>query len=295
MWQHPYLQLFKPGIIMGNLLTLWAGFFLASQGQIDLGLLCWLTLGTALVIASGAAFNNVIDRDIDALMSRTQQRALVLGLISPAWALALGSLFGVLGLMLLLLYGGWLTGALALGGWLIYVLLYSLWWKRHSIHGVAVGSLSGAAPPMMGYCAVTQTLDWLALGLGLTLCLWQIPHAYAIALRRLSDYRTAGLRLLPLVKGVALTQTHLRRYILVFTLAATSLWWLGPLSAYYGVLMLTAGLIWWRAAAPLSANILPHHLMRQWGLKMFAYSIVLIMLFCLLLVLESTLPLRDGR
>lgn len=292
MTNHPYIQLFKPGIIMGNLITLWGAFFMASQGKIHLPLLGWLTLGTTLLIASGAAFNNVIDRDLDRLMRRTRRRALPLKLVTPRSVLIIASLFGLAGLAILSHYGSLLVGALALAGWLAYVLLYSLYGKRRGTHGVAVGSLSGAVPPMMGYCAVTQSLDWLAFGLGLSLCLWQIPHTYAIALRRLDDYRAAKLPLLPVVSGVAITQTHLRRYVFRFTVVSTSLWWLGPLGPYYGVGMLLGGLLWWRAAKVASFKITPNQYVHQWGLSMFGYSIALITLFSLLLALDPWLAQR---
>lgn len=288
-----YIQLIKPGIIMGNLITLSGGFLLAAQGQVDPRLIFFTLFGTALVIASGAVCNNVIDIDIDAIMHRTQRRALVLGLIAPKTALLYSAALGFGGLALLGYHGNTLIMLMALGGWFIYVCLYSGYFKRHSIHGVLVGSLSGAVPPMIGYCAVSNRLDGAALSLGLILCLWQIPHAYAIALRRLDDYRAARLQLLPLVKGVQCTQLHMQRYILAFTIATTTLWWQNHTGGYYAAIMFMMGGLWWWAARQKGHTQNPKHLSR-WGLTQFTYSIVSIMLFSLMLGLDYVTPSPIG-
>lgn len=284
---HAYLQLTKPGIIGSNLITLSAGFLLAAQGQVNVALWLLTALGTALVIASGAVCNNLIDQDIDALMLRTQQRPLVLGLVAPAPALLFAVGLGLSGFMLLAAYSSLVATLLAIAGWLVYVGLYSLYFKRHSIHGVAIGSLSGAAPPMIGYCAISHQIDAAVLCLGLILCLWQIPHAYAIALRRLDDYQAAKLRLLPLVKGVALTQRHMQRYILLFTVASTSLYWLGYAGIYYLITMIIAGAAWrWAARNTPPKTPPPRSELGHWGLTLFLYSIAIIMLFSLMLALD---------
>ncbi|MBP6563586.1 MAG: UbiA family prenyltransferase, partial [Neisseriaceae bacterium] len=205
---------------------------------------------------------------------------------SPRHACIYAALLGLTGLALLATYSSPRATALALGGWAIYVGLYSLHFKRHSIHGVAIGSLSGAAPPMIGYCAVSNQLDGAALSLGLILCLWQIPHAYAIALRRLGDYRAARLRLLPLVKGVRLTQRHMQRYILAFTCATPLLFVGGHTGPYYVLVMLVAGGLWaWTARSDAQPHSTPQAL-SAWGLQLFAYSIVIIMLFSLMVAVD---------
>lgn len=141
----PYVSITKPGIIFGNLISVAGGFFLASQGSVDGVLFLATVIGIALVIASGCVFNNYIDRDIDRLMERTQGRVTVQGLISPGITLAYGSVLGIAGFLILWFGTNALATLFALLGFFVYVGLYSLYLKRHSVYGTLVGSLSGAA------------------------------------------------------------------------------------------------------------------------------------------------------
>ncbi|MBV0933526.1 heme o synthase [Marinobacterium weihaiense] len=240
-----YLLVTKPGIIMGNLISVAGGFFLAARGDADYLLLLQTLAGLSLVVASGCALNNCIDRDIDSRMQRTRNRVTVTGELGVKAALTHGVLLGFSGFALLAF-----TSAAALAfaalGYGVYVGIYSLWMKRHSVYGTLVGSLSGAVPPVVGYCAVTGTFDTGAAVLLLMFCLWQMPHSYAIAIFRYQDYAAAGIPVLPVVEGIARAKLHIVLYILAFGLVtvlltllgyagdgflvvacATSLWWLG--------------------------------------------------------------------
>ena len=150
-----YLQVTKPGIIFGNLISVIGGFLLASKGSLDVPLFILTMAGVSLVVASGCVFNNYIDRDIDCIMERTKNRALVRGLIAPGVSLWYASALGVAGIALLYFAANPLAALLAVLGFLVYVGVYSLYMKRHSVYGTLVGSLSGAAPPVIGYCAVS--------------------------------------------------------------------------------------------------------------------------------------------
>ncbi len=218
-----YYQLTKPGIIYGNAITTVAGFFLASKGHFNLGLFLAALIGISLVIASGCVFNNYIDKDLDATMERTKNRALVTGAISVRGAIVFGAILGLLGLATLGLLTNTLTAEIALLGLFFYVVLYSLA-KRRSVYGTIVGSISGAVPPVVGYCAVTGRFDLGALILFLILVFWQMPHFYAIAIFRQQDYTAAGLPVLPVVKGLRTTKIHILFYILAFTIAAAALY-----------------------------------------------------------------------
>ena len=197
-----YLGLTKPGIIFGNLVSVAGGLFLGSRGQPN-----WLTFaatvaGIALVIGGGCALNNFIDQDIDALMLRTRNRPLVQKKIPAAHALILGLLLAIFGLSLLALFTNMLATLITFAGLLVYVVLYSMWLKR-SPHGTWVGSLSGAVPPLAGYCAASGQLDTAGLILFAIYAFWQFPHAYAIAILHLQDYARASIPVLPVVRGVA--------------------------------------------------------------------------------------------
>jgi protoheme IX farnesyltransferase len=215
-----YLSVAKPGIIAGNLVTLAGGFFLASRGEVDFRLLLATTLGLALVVASGCVFNNVIDRDIDGKMQRTRNRVLVRGAMSPQAALLYAAVLGVAGFGLMSVATNPLATLIVALGFVVYVGVYSLYFKRHSVYGTLIGSLSGAAPPLVGYCAVTGSFDFGALVLLLIFSLWQMPHFYAIAIFRLQDYRAAGIPVLPAVEGVPTAKKHIVFYVGAF-LAAT--------------------------------------------------------------------------
>ncbi len=204
-----YLQVTKPGIIFGNLISVIGGFLLASKGDIDYPLFLSTLLGVSLVVASGCVFNNYIDRDIDKIMERTKNRVLVKGLIDPKVSLIYASVLGIAGMLLLYVAANALAMMLAVIGFVIYVGVYSLYMKRKSVYGTLIGSLSGAAPPVIGYCAVTGQFDTGALILLLIFSLWQMPHSYAIAIFRFKDYQAANIPVLPVIKGISVTKTIL--------------------------------------------------------------------------------------
>lgn len=275
-----YLDLTKPGIIFGNALTAIAGFLLASAGQPDLALGLAMLAGISLVVASACVFNNFLDRRIDALMSRTKRRSLVSGTISPAQALPFGTALGIAGFGLLVAFTNLLVVLLALLGYFIYIVAYGLA-KRRAPIGTVVGSLSGAVPPLVGYCAVTGRFDAAALVLFGILVLWQMPHFYAIAIFRLEDYQAAGLPVLPAKKGIRITKIYILGYIAVFALVApllTPLGFTGPLylivAALLGASWLWVGLQGFRTKDD-----------RAWARRMFGFSLVVICVLSLVIAL----------
>ncbi len=268
-----YLSLTKPGIVLGNLVSVGGGFFLASRGSVDAGLLLATVLGIALVIGSGCVFNNFIDRDIDAKMLRTCNRVLVQRKISPRAALLYGAILGFAGFWLLYRATNLITILIVLFGFGVYVGLYSLCLKRNSSYATLVGSLAGAAPPLAGYCAVTNHFDLGAVILLFIFSLWQMPHAYAIAIFHLEDYTAAAIPMFPVAHGVPATQKHMVRYVAAFTVAALML----PLDNYTGwgylVVALAMGGYWlhmaWSGRAVVDE--------RAWARRIFIFSIAMIM------------------
>lgn len=265
----PYVSITKPGIIFGNLISVAGGFFLASQGSVDGVLFLATVIGIALVIASGCVFNNYIDRDIDRLMERTQGRVTVQGLISPGITLVYGSVLGMAGFLILWFGTNALATLFALLGFVVYVGLYSLYLKRHSVYGTLVGSLSGAAPPVVGYCAVSGQFDLGALTLLLIFCLWQMPHSYAIAIFRYQDYRAASIPVLPVTRGVRAAKHHIFWYILAF-LVATLMLTLGGYAGYGYFAVAAAMGIYWLVMALRGYRTGDD---RVWAKKVFIFSI----------------------
>ncbi|MFD2190579.1 heme o synthase [Pistricoccus aurantiacus] len=280
-----FLTLTKPGIIGGNVISLMGGFFLAARGEVDPWLFCLTLIGLALVIASGCAFNNVIDRDIDALMWRTRNRPLVQGRITPAETLWFAMLLGVAGFTTLALGTNLLTVGLAAFGFVIYVGVYSLYMKRHSEYGTLVGSLSGAVPPVVGYCAVTGQFDTGALTLLVIFCLWQMPHSYAIAIFRLKDYRAASIPVLPVVRGIETAKHYILGYILAFVVATLTLSLAGYAGTGYFIVALAMGVYWlylglegYRARDD-----------EKWARQVFGFSILTITALSLMMSLDASL------
>ncbi|XPE52237.1 UbiA family prenyltransferase [Shigella flexneri] len=168
------------------------------------------------MVASGCVFNNYIDRDIDCIMERTKNRALVKGLIAPAYRSCTPPRSALRALHCSTL-GPIRWPLLAVLGFIVYVGVYSLYMKRHSVYGTLVGSLSGAAPPVIGYCAVSGQFDSRRAILLAIFSLWQMPHSYAIAIFRFKDYQAANIPVLPVVKGIPVAKIHITLYILALT------------------------------------------------------------------------------
>lgn len=268
----------KPGIIFGNAITVAGGFCLGSRGNLHFGLFLATLIGISLIIASGCVFNNYIDRDIDKLMERTKNRVLVKGLISPPVALIYATALSILGAGLLYWQTNLLTVVIALTGLFVYVVVYSLWFKRNSIYGTLIGSISGAIPPVVGYCAVTNRLDLGAALLFLILSLWQMPHSFAIAIYRLKDYSTASISILPVKKGVYTTKVNMFYYTIGFVFAALLLAIFGYTGWIYFITIGLAGIFWVR----LARKGFTAQDDRIWARKMFLYSILIIMLFSIM-------------
>jgi heme o synthase len=269
----PYLQLTKPGIVIGNLIAVTGGFLLASHGRVHWGRGFLVALGVALVVASGCVINNVIDRDIDGLMARTRNRPMVTGRISVLLALLYGVMLGLSGTGLL--YAGtrrFLPVALVLLGYVVYVGLYSLYMKRNSIHGTLVGSIAGAMPPVVGYCAASGRFDTAAVTLLVMFSLWQMPHSYAIAIFRAQDYRAASIPVFPVVRGFAAAKRQMVLYIAAFTVATLMLGFLGYAGKVYMLAALLAGLYWFGLG--LAGRTASNE--ARWARKLFFTSIIIV-------------------
>lgn len=217
-----YTLITKPGIIMGNLITVALGFLLASKGVMHFGLFLGTLVGMGLIMASSCVFNNYINRASDGLMARTKERPLVTGAISAQGALLFAALLGLLGASILYTTTNLLCLIVASIGFFVYVVLYSFW-KCRTIYGTAIGSVAGAVPPVIGYLAVSNSFDMGAALLFIMLVLWQMPHFFAIALSHFDDYVKAGIPVLPVMRGMLRTKIHMLLYIVGFTFTAVLL------------------------------------------------------------------------
>jgi protoheme IX farnesyltransferase len=280
-----YYTITKPGIVYGNAITLLAGFLLASKGDIDYLLLIASCMGLSLVIASGCVLNNYIDSDIDALMERTKKRAMVTHVISPTYALVYGVVLGVFGFLILGFFTNSMTVLAASIGFFVYVVVYSLWIKRISTHSSILGSISGAIPPVVGYLAVTGSFDIAACVLFLVLVAWQMTHSFAIAIYRLRDYTRADIMILPVKKGVYKTKVQMLLYAILFFVATGSLYVFGYAGLLYLVSMVVSGVLW--IGLCVKGLLLGDKDNEAWARKVFLFSIILLLIFCVSIGIES--------
>lgn len=271
-----YYALTKPGIIGGNLMTAVAGFLLASPDRCDGWLLLAMLSGLSGIMASACVLNNYIDRVADGAMERTRGRPLVQGFISPERSIMFATALGVSGILLLALLTNALTLAVALTGFVGYVGVYSFA-KYRTEHGTLIGSVAGATPPVVGYCAATGSLDGAAWILFLMVLLWQMPHFLAIALYRIKDYAAASIPLLPIRKGVGFTKFSMLAYIVAFALASLLL----SQGLFYRMTVTIPNVVW----LILCLKGFRCSDDQRWARTMFFFSLVTITLVCLSIAL----------
>jgi protoheme IX farnesyltransferase len=275
-----YIQLTKPGIIMGNTITAAAGFMLASKNSFNPWLFLAALGGLALIVAAGCVLNNYMDREADKKMARTQHRALAKGEISVRSALIYASVLLIAG-SYLTLSANFLTWVIAFAGFILYVFFYG-YLKYRTVYGTEIGSIAGAVPPVVGYTAVTAHLDGGALLLFLIIALWQMPHFFAIALYRSKEYAAASIPVLPLVKGINATKIRMVLYTLAFIASTFLLTFFGYTGYAYLVIAAILGFTW-LALCIRGFNALSTE---KWAHKMFRYSLVVVTLLCIMISID---------
>jgi len=273
-----YILLTKPGIIMGNLVTAVGGFALAGRALFDLALFIGMLEGLALVIGAACIFNNIIDRNHDAKMERTKYRALARGVILVRSAGLFGTLLLLSGAFILGVATNFLIMLVALIGVFFYVVVYSLS-KYQTSYGTLIGTIAGSIPPVVGYVAVTGRLDLGALLIFLIVAMWQMPHFFAIAIYRLSDYAKASIPVFPIAHGMHKTKVHMTLYLSLFIGACATLTLTGYTTTLFMIIMGAVGALWLFVAIKgfKAKNDL------VWGRKMFIFSLVVIMVLSLII------------
>lgn len=265
-------QTVKTGIIKSNLIPMWAGLTLGMYKNKmtfieNIPEIIFATIGSALVIGAAGAFNNVYDRDIDAIMPRTQSRPTVTGEMSTKSTLTLAFIMLILGVVVLYLASP-LAAAFGFLGVFLYVVPYTMWTKRRTIYNTEIGSLGGAIPPVIGWAAVSSDITHPAiLGLFFVLVIWQMPHFYAIAIRKHADYEAAKVPMLPVVKGMRRTYYQTNFYLLLLILSS---FLFGSLSIGIMLVALLLSIAW------LVMSIYGYHSNKdqtKWATKMFVFSL----------------------
>ncbi|MDE5411763.1 heme o synthase [Alkalihalobacterium chitinilyticum] len=262
----------KTGIIKSNLVTMFAGLTLAlytyQYSLFDkIPEIIFALIGSILVMGAAGSFNNLYDRDIDSIMERTKNRPTVTGEIKPATVLWLGIVMSISGVTVLALATP-LAALLGFLGLFFYVVPYTMWSKRRTIYNTEIGSISGAMPPLIGWAAIYPDITHPAiLGLFVIAVVWQMPHFYAIAIRKHEEYKAAKVPMLPVVKGIR--RTYLQTNIYLVILIATS-FLLGSLSLGLMLVAILLGVIW------LILSIYGYKKMdpEKWAKSLFIFSLI---------------------
>jgi len=275
-----YYQLTKPKVVALLLLTAVVGMCLAVPGWLPGLRVLWATLGIGLMAAGAAAYNHLLDQQIDRQMARTQRRPLPQGRLQPRQVLIFATLLSLLGLVVLLLGVNTLTAWLTLASLVGYALVYTAFLKRATPQNIVIGGLAGAAPPLLGWTAMTGSLAGEALLLVMIIFTWTPPHFWSLAIHRREDYARAGVPMLPVTHGIQFTKTCILLYCILLLVVCTLPYLVGMSGELY--LLVATGL-------NLRFLQLAWQLKRQddlaLAMKTFRFSIVHLMaLFVVLLV-----------
>jgi len=279
-----FLELTKPKVSLMIVFTAVVGMVLASPGRVPLAALLFGGIGIALASASAAAFNHVLDRRIDAQMARTRNRPLPTGHMIGSQAVAFASLLGASSMLVLWFGVNPLTAALSFGSLIGYALVYTLWLKRATPQNIVIGGAAGAAPPILGWAAVTNHVDSQALLLFLIIFTWTPPHFWALAIARRDDYAKVGIPMLPVTHGIAFTRLQIVLYTILLVIS-TLLPYLTGMS----------GFIYLAAALALDARFMYYVLRLNRGkhpelaIQTFRFSITYLMLLFVALIVDHYL------
>lgn len=240
-----FLELTKPKVSLLIVFTAIVGMVLASPGMMPLRALVFGTLGIAMASGSAATLNHILDQRIDKQMARTRRRPLPTGSVRTSQALAFAGLLGVGSMLVLWASAGGLCTLLTFGSLMGYALIYTGWLKRATPQNIVIGGAAGAAPPVLGWVAVTHTIDAQALVLFLIIFTWTPPHFWSLAIARRDEYAKVGIPMLPVTHGIPYTRLQIVLYTVLLILCT-----LMP------VLIRMSGLIYLAAALVLDARFL---------------------------------------
>ncbi|MDB6098555.1 MAG: heme o synthase [Gammaproteobacteria bacterium] len=279
-----YLELTKPKVSLLIVFTAVVGMVLASPGWVPLPALIFGSLGIALASGSAAAFNHILDRRIDGQMKRTRRRPLPTGHMQERHAIAFAVTLGAASMLILWRGVNTLTAALTFCSLIGYAIVYTMWLKRATPQNIVIGGAAGAAPPVLGWAAVTNSIDPNALVLFLIVFTWTPPHFWALAIARRDDYAKVGIPMLPVTHGIPYTRLQIVLYTILLVLT-TLLPYLTGMS----------GLIYLAAAVALNARFLYFVMALNKGIRAdlpmrtFRFSITYLMLLFAALILDHYL------
>ena len=284
LWQD-YLALCKPRIVCLIVFTALVGMLLATPGMVALPLLLSACTGIGLAAASAAAINHVVDQKIDAVMARTLQRPLPKGNLSPRQAIVFAVILCILAMLVLGLRVNVLTAGLTFVSLIGYGVVYSMFLKRATPQNIVIGGAAGAAPPVLGWSAVSNSLDPHALLLFLIIFVWTPPHFWALAIARRKDYEAAEVPMLPVTHGLAFTRLHILLYTLLLFIVTLLPYLTGMSGITYllGALGLGGGFLYFTVKLLRTEE-------ERVAMHTFSYSIWYLMALFALLLIDHYIP-----
>jgi protoheme IX farnesyltransferase len=280
-----YYVLTKPAVVQLLVFTAVVGMFLATPGMVPWDVLIAGSLGIGLAAAAGAAVNQVLDQRIDAQMARTRNRPLPQGRVTERDALAFAMGLGLSGLAVLVLFVNALTAALTFASLIGYAVVYTVYLKRATPQNIVIGGAAGAAPPVLGWTAVTGSADPHALLLFLIIFTWTPPHFWALAIARRSDYERADIPMLPVTHGEELTKSFVVYYTILLILVTVLPSITGMTGVFYtfGALLLGAGFLYYALKLKFDSR-------QDLPMTTFRYSIAYLMALFSFLLIDHYIP-----
>ena len=283
---HDYLALCKPKVVSLIVFTAIVGMFLATPNMVPWDVLLYGTLGIGLAASSAAAINHVIDHRIDSIMARTKQRPLPEGKVSIVNAIIFAWFLGTISMGILAFLVNPLTAGLTALSLIGYSFIYSMFLKRATPQNIVIGGAAGAAPPVLGWTAVTGTLDPNALLLFLIIFVWTPPHFWALAIYRRDDYAAADIPMLPVTHGVEFTRLHILLYTILLCIVTLLPYLVGMSGVFYlvGAILLGAGFFYYTGLMYFNHD-------DKIAMQTFSYSIIYLMLLFAFLLVDHYIPI----
>jgi protoheme IX farnesyltransferase len=276
-----YYELCKPRVVALMLITTVVGMLLATPGMVPWSILIFGNIGIGLTAAAGAVTNHLVDRRIDAIMRRTQGRPIPSGKISLPIAISFAILLATVGLTLLIVFVNTLTALLTFLSLLGYALIYTVFLKRATPQNIVIGGLAGAAPPLLGWTAVTNHLDYGGLLLVLIIFIWTPPHFWALAIYRVEEYAKAHIPMLPVTHGIAFTKLNILLYTILLLVISVLPYVVAMSGIIYlvGALILGGIFLYWAIRLKITND-------PKVAMKTFSYSIIYLMLLFVVLLVD---------
>ena len=281
-----YYELGKPRVVALIVFTAVVGMFLAVPGLPPVSALLWGTLGIGLAASSAAAVNHVVERSFDRKMARTMLRPIPTGHLTERQALTYAAILCVASMWMLWTLVNPLTAVLTFASLIGYAVLYTVWLKHITPQNIVIGGAAGAAPPVLGWTAVTGSADPHSLLLFLIIFAWTPPHFWALAIARREEYAKAGIPMLPVAYGVEFTRLHILLYTIILFIVTLLPWITGMSGLVYLAAAVGLGAVFLRHAIVLKRPDPPAHL----PMTVFRWSITYLMLLFAALLVDHYLP-----